>query len=443
MTESSIATVSIHFKRAEMSELIYQINPALRIQVFDDAATATRWLYELDDGDGGVQRLVLSEKFHRLLSLFAKPRRLDWSEGELNAEGWQECDRQTLRTLVGEQCLHTKLVVALGGEGHVDHSAPAQAKRPGYMSLMLPLLGPAVVNRLAGQLQRLFAPKTMISGGLIIAVALFSLMRALSEQGRFAAVSSSDVLMAVGLGVVGVVLHELGHAAAAWRSGARSVSIGVGWYVCFPVAYADLSETWRMSRRERALIDVAGVYMQGLWLSALMVWHAATDQAVLLVAALSGAISILWNMNPLLRMDGYWLASDLLGVANLRATAQSSLARAWSRMRGRRDQREPALFGSRTAAALLVYGVLSTTFFCWMIVAAASHFGEAAIDSLPAYASRLWTSDWSRMTVADGWVVVGGFLWQLFMLLVMGRFLQITLSRWWRQLSGPKQPAGA
>jgi putative peptide zinc metalloprotease protein len=285
-----------------MSELIYQINPALRIQVFDDASTATRWLYELEDGLGGVQRLVLSEKMHRLLSLFAEPRPIDWTDSELNAEGWKESDGPVLRALIGEQCLPARLVVALGSESGVAHNAPAQSKRPGYMSLMLPLLGPAVVNRLAGQLQRLFAPMLMIPGGLAIAVALLALMQALSEQGRFAAVSSSDVLKAVGLGVVGVVLHELGHAAAAWRSGARSVSIGVGWYVCFPVAYADLSETWRMSRRERALIDVAGVYMQGLWLTALMVWHVATDQAVLLVAALSAAMSILWNMNPFLRM---------------------------------------------------------------------------------------------------------------------------------------------
>jgi putative peptide zinc metalloprotease protein len=423
-----------------MNEPVYQINPALRIQVFDEAATATRWLYELDDGHGGVQRLVLPEKLHRLLSLFEIPRPLGWTESELKAEGWKESDGPTLQALVGEQCLPAKLVLALGGDAGVDHSAPAQAKRPGYMTLMLPLLGPAVVNRLAGQLQRLFAPTLMIPGGLIIMVALFALMQALSAEGRFAAVSSSDILSAVALGVVGVVVHELGHAAAAWRSGARNVSIGIGWYVCFPVAYADLSETWRMRRRERALIDIAGVYTQGLWISALMVWHAASGQAVLLVAALSGAVSIVWNMNPFLRMDGYWLASDLLGVANLRATARSSLANVWRRLRHRRNETQLKQFGPQTSAALLGYGILSSAFFAWMIVAAANHFGDAAIDSLPGYAKRLWASDWSGMGAADAWVLVGGFAWQIFMLFVLGRFLQLTATRWWQALSNARSP---
>ena len=424
-----------------MSELIYQINPALRIQKFDEAATTSRWLYELDDGHGRVQRLLLPGKMHRLLSLFANPRPLRWSASELHAEGWDETDGPALQVLLGEKCLPTKLMVPIDAEGGADHRAPAQARRPSYMSLMLPLLGPVVVNRIAGHLQRLFAPMLMIPAALIIAGALFALMRALSTEGRFAAVSSGDVLMTVGLGAIGVLLHELGHAAAAWRSGARAVTIGVGWYVCFPVAYADLSETWRMNRRERALIDVAGVYMQGLWVSALMVWHASSGHAVLLVAALSSTISILWNLNPFLRMDGYWLASDLLGVANLRATAQSLLADMWTRLRHRRDERKPAQFGPRTASALLAYAALSTTFFCWMLVAAANHFGYALIDSLPGYAQRLWASDWSQVGIADAWVLVGGFLWQLFILFILGRFLQITALRWWRQLTRSESTA--
>jgi putative peptide zinc metalloprotease protein len=172
-----------------------------------------------------------------------------------------------------------------------------------------------------------------------------------------------------------------------------------------------------------------------------MAWHAASGHSVLLVAALSGAMSILWNMNPFLRMDGYWLASDLLGVANLRATAQSCLARAWRRQRYRRSERKPALFGPRTAATLLAYGILSSVFFTWMIVAAANHFGDAAIYSLPGYVKRLWSSDWSRMDVADVGVLVGGFLWQLLMLFVLGRFLQISAMGWWKRRSGPAPPA--
>lgn len=424
-----------------MSERLYQINPALRVQEFDDAALTTRWLYELDDVRGRVQRLLVSAPMHHLLTAYARPRALAWTKSELQAEGWRESDGPALQALIRERCLPCRLLIPCGGDASVRRNAPEQPPRPTYMSLMVPVLGAATVNRAARHLQHLFAPVLMIPGAVAVLVALVALMQALSSEGRFAAASSADVLRALALGIVGVVVHELGHAAAAWRSGARRVSIGIGWYVCFPVAYADLSETWRMSRRERALIDIAGVYLQGLWIAGLMFWHSVSGHAALLVAALAGAISILWNMNPFLRMDGYWLASDLLGIANLREAARSSLAASWNRLRRRPVMAGRIRFGPRTTTALLGYGVLSTAFFAWMVVAAVDHFGEAALEALPRLAQDLRTSAWSRIGIADFWVLIGSFLWQVFMVVVLGRFLQVTAKRWWRRWSRGEPPA--
>jgi len=424
-----------------MSEILYQINPTLRIQRFDEAAVVPRWLYELDDPAGRVQRLVVSSAMHRLLGAFESPRPLAWSGQDLLRGGWSDADAPMLRKLLDERCLPARLLIAQGELSDESRQAPVQARRPGYMSLMLPVLGVSAVGRLASRLQKVFHPWVMVPAVIVIVVAMVALMAALSRDGQFAALGSRDVLMAIGLGGLGVLLHELGHAAAAWRCGARSVSIGVGWYVCFPVAYAELSETWRMTRRQRVLIDVAGIHMQGLWVATLMTWHAASGEAVLLVAALSSALSILWNMNPLLRMDGYWLLSDLLGIPNLREAAKASLADFVRRRRGRAEHASASRFGPRTTAFVLVYGALSIVFFAWMIVAACRYFGDAALHAIPALAQRLWSSEWSQMGAADRGLLLGGLCWQLLMVVVLGRFLLMTLMRGWRNRSMPMRTA--
>jgi putative peptide zinc metalloprotease protein len=421
-----------------MNETLYQLNPALRIQAFDEAAALPRWLYELDDAAGRVQRLLVSQAMHRVLKAFDQPRPLAWSPAQLHAAGWTASDEPMLRQLLDERCLPSRLLVAQGVSASDSCLAPAQARRPSYMSLMLPVLGANAVARIASRLQRLFHPRAMIAGVAVGVLSLLTLLVVLSGEPRFATLASRDVLLAVGLGAFGVLLHELGHAAAAWRCGARSVSIGVGWYVCFPVAYAELSETWRMTRQQRALIDVAGIHLQALWVAALIGWHLIFGQAAVLVAASAGALSILWNMNPLLRMDGYWLVSDLLGIANLRETAKSELADFLRRRRGMPVA--PSRFGPRTRMAVVAYAVMSTLFFALMIVAASRHFGEAAVHAIPQLAQRVWNSDWAHMGAADRWVLGGGFLWQVFMLVVLGRFLQLTLQRGWRRRSALRRP---
>ena len=136
-------------------------------------------------------------------------------------------------------------------------------------------------------------------------------------------------------------------------------------------------------------------------------------------------------------MDGYWLASDLLGIADLRQAAKASLSNWARRMCGMPQGGSPNRFNPRMAATLLAYGILSALFFAWMIFAACNHFGEAALNLIPQLAQRLWSSDWSRMDAADRWVLVGGFFWQLIMFVAIGRFLYLTGQRGWRRLRVP------
>ncbi len=408
----------------------YQLNPRLVVTPFDESSLAQRWLYELADPAGRMQRLVLPERLHRLLQRFTAADGMTIEGALAEVEDLSAEDLQPLQELLQQQCLPTALLIPFGSGQNGPVSAPIQAARPHYMSMMIELLRPALVNVLARPLRLLFAPQAMALGLILIGLAFGGLLYSLSSQGNFGQLRSADLLLMVSLGAVGVMLHELGHAAAAHRAGARNVGIGVGWYVCFPVAYADLSETWRYSRRQRALIDVAGVYMQGLWVCVLMCVYRQTEHPAWLLAAFSSVASMLWNLNPFLRMDGYWLASDLLGIANLRSSATNALGRLWDGVKGRPLRAAARHLSDRMAAVLLLYALVSALFLIWLVTAAALHFGEAALHLLPDYVARLWNTRWAALSWADAIVIVGGFIWQLLLFMVLGRYLQLTARSW-------------
>ncbi len=122
-------------------------------------------------------------------------------------------------------------------------------------------------------------------------------------------------------------LHELGHGVAAKVWGAEVHELGIMLLVFTPVPYVDVSGTSAFpERRRRALVAAAGVLTELLVAAfCLFAWvemRPSPLRAVLWNAMLiAGVSTVLFNANPLLRYDGYYLLSDLLEIPNLRARA--------------------------------------------------------------------------------------------------------------------------
>lgn len=117
--------------------------------------------------------------------------------------------------------------------------------------------------------------------------------------------------------------HELGHALVSRRLGCRVASMGVAFLVMFPVLYTDTTDAWKLrSRRDRLRIVTAGVRTE-LYLAMLAscLWGILPDgalrSAAFFVATTSWVTSLLVNISPFLRFDGYYAFSDLIGVENL------------------------------------------------------------------------------------------------------------------------------
>jgi putative peptide zinc metalloprotease protein len=126
------------------------------------------------------------------------------------------------------------------------------------------------------------------------------------------------------VGVLIKVVHELGHAIAAKRKGVRVGSVGLTFFLFAPLAYIDLTNSWKLRPRwARIQIALGGVYLES-WLAIfstiLFAWSSDefTRHLLAQVMLIAGPATWVTNANPLLRLDGYYALSDGLDIPNLR-----------------------------------------------------------------------------------------------------------------------------
>lgn len=117
--------------------------------------------------------------------------------------------------------------------------------------------------------------------------------------------------------------HELGHAYVAKKWGAEVHDIGIMLLVLSPVPYVDASAAWGFKDKyKRMAVGAAGIAVE-LFLGslALFVWLAVEPGVVRAIAynvmLISGVSTLLFNGNPLLKFDGYYVLSDAIEIPNL------------------------------------------------------------------------------------------------------------------------------
>ena len=158
--------------------------------------------------------------------------------------------------------------------------------------------------------------------------------------------------------------HELGHASACKFFGVRHGGIGFGLYLNFPVLYTDVTEVWKLKRGERCVVNLAGVYFQSWWLIILLVAFLMTGNDILRYLILVMNLGFAMTLNPFFKFDGYWMASDLLGVPNLRQRSLELLGYIWKKLRKEPESKRPYLLQIRPLEryGLLVYSVVVNLF---------------------------------------------------------------------------------
>jgi putative peptide zinc metalloprotease protein len=123
--------------------------------------------------------------------------------------------------------------------------------------------------------------------------------------------------------VISKIVHELGHAFSAKHYGCRIHAMGLAFILGMPLAYTDVSDTWRLKdRRQRLRVSAGGILAETL-LAVVATWGwlilpDGSARAACFVLATTGWLgTLLINLNPFMRFDGYYLLSDALGIKNL------------------------------------------------------------------------------------------------------------------------------
>lgn len=127
--------------------------------------------------------------------------------------------------------------------------------------------------------------------------------------------------LAVGY-VLSIVVHEAGHAFTTKACGREVPRIGIGWYWFSPIAFVDTSDMWLADRWPRIAVSLAGPYASvlvgsGSALATVGVADPLAAAALWLIA-LAAYATALFNLNPLLEFDGYYIVMDYLERPNLR-----------------------------------------------------------------------------------------------------------------------------
>ncbi len=187
------------------------------------------------------------------------------------------------------------------------------------LKLRSTLLGPAGVRRLTAPLRPLFfLPVVAVAlVGLVLLDLWLFFSHGLAEGVRESMAAPGLFLLAFGLVVLSAAFHECGHATACAVGGGRPGRMGAGIYLAWPAFYTDVTDAYRLDRRARLRTDLGGVYFSCLLVLALGGAYALTSFEPLLLIAFLMQIEVVHQMLPFLRLDGYYVVSDLVGVPDL------------------------------------------------------------------------------------------------------------------------------
>ena len=333
-----------------------------------------------------------------------------------------------------------QIVGTLSSIGLVNgYSDKATTRSPSYVDSLYfrcTLVGEKRFRTLSSHLAPLFSLHGCVLSCLAVVLVSAGLLVQSGNSG-FSVLFQPTFILIPGawlLYLCGTFAHEIGHAAAARHFAARHGSLGFGLYFAFPVLYMELHDTWRLRRWQRAVVDAGGLYFQLLFAVGLVclgsvipqLWPSAAGAVLITIVA------VVWQLNPLVRFDGYWLLSDIIGIPNLRKRGFEALR--WvieSRILGRKVPSVVAPQASRAFVAVLsVYGALCAGFVLMYVV----FLVRMLPDWLGAVTPRLVVS-WELTFEA---LLAGDFLRALavslqflcFILLVVGGLLAIVrLSR--------------
>ncbi|MDX6663200.1 MAG: putative peptide zinc metalloprotease protein [Solirubrobacterales bacterium] len=202
------------------------------------------------------------------------------------------------------------------------------------------------------------------------------------------------LLMILGLVVLSAAFHECGHATACRYGGAKPGVMGVGIYIVYPAFYTDVTDAYRLGRGGRLRTDLGGIYFNAIFSLLTAGAYFLTGFEPLLLVILLQQIEALHQLLPFLRLDGYYIVSDLTGVPDMYARIKPTLL---SLIPGRKPD--------KSVSELKPWVRIATTAYVMFLVPALLFFFAMMLINAPRIFSTAWDSlfsQWDRVSAAFG-----------------------------------------
>lgn len=304
--------------------------------------------------------------------------------------------KEFVNFLIGNELLARKpLVHRPTGFARLEHAIGQ------LMFFRVPLVHPdRAMTWLSDFLAPLLRPGVLMAMGAVALLGLALVVRqwdlfVVGFRTVFNAGGALAFVMAVALAKV---IHELGHALAAKRTGCAVPAMGVAVMFGAPLLYTDLSDTWRLESRRQRLLVAAGGILAETALAAVATWgwlilpDGSARSACFFLATAAWATTLLLNASPFMRFDGYFMLSDIFGVPNLQERAFAIGRWALRRLLWGTNEACPDESPPRLVAVLLAYAWIT-----WIVrggiflgLAFAAFHVLPKVIAVPILLSELW-----------------------------------------------------
>lgn len=253
-----------------------------------------------------------------------------------------------------------------------------------------------------------------VSIGLVLAAALIVFKRYDASAAMMSHFFSFNNLGLIWLTTILIKsIHELGHGLTCKHFGGEVHEVGVMMLVFTPYFFVNVSDSWVLpERHKRILISAAGIYVE-LVLAALatFVWAVvqpgAFQQILWNIIVIASVSTLIFNANPLMRFDGYYIMTDWIEVPNLQTKSRAFVGQQVKKLLFGRDYQDAAMsrlpLPRRRFGLFYFYAVASYIYGYYVIYKLAVYMAP----HLPAAFQGL--ANWLSAAALIAWVVMPFF----------------------------------
>jgi putative peptide zinc metalloprotease protein len=197
--------------------------------------------------------------------------------------------------------------------------------------------------------------------------------------------------------IAATTLHEFAHGLTCKYFGGKVQEIGFMLIYFQPALYCNVSDAWLFPERAKRLwVTFAGAYFDLMaWALSTIVWRVCDPTTLVsylaFVIMATSAVKTFFNLNPLIKLDGYYLLSDFLEIPNLRRRSFSYLGALIRRLGGFRS---PVLAEatSRERFIYIVYGLLAWSYSFWLLSFICTGFFNFLVSRYQAWGFLIFTA---------------------------------------------------